>query len=603
MLAPEDRRLYSACFSAPDGYDFEAAVGTTYSLDLDCLLFALFCLATSGAQDPEAALGDPVSLLEAIHRTGERVMVFGHAGETNVPRRPQALYGLVEACFHPALGSGGAIFHPKLWLLRFRASAGSDVLIRAVVLSRNLTASRAWDSFICLEGPPGKSAVPESSELGALVRALPGLCVEGHAVSAEQARLIASLAADAERTAFSAPAPFEGTAAFEAFGIGNGRRFEPRAGDRLLAVSPFVSPDTLESLRALAPSATLVGRAEEMAKCPGRVIEAWQAFTLHERASSDADMLLDQQEVDTADAAPQGLHAKALAVESRERTTWWLGSGNLTDPVRSGASVELLVRLVGKTSRVGISAFIDAGFGQLLVPYRHEPAIDDPVERSRSAVERAKRQIVETSPSLRCEPRDGAWDLVLEGAPVNVEGVSVVCRPLTLGVSREKRWQPGVTVYCFERLTIESLGAFVSFCVSAGQGDSHFELNFTLKLALAGLPAGRDACIARSIIKDRAAFMTYLRYLLADLGDELEATVDESSAGEPLSGHVAVSSSAGGVLESLLRALHRQPRRLHGLRSLLAQAAATPGESLPIPEEFRAVWAAIEPHLPREERP
>jgi hypothetical protein len=600
MLAPEDRRLYSACFSAPDGYDFDAAVGTTYSLDLDCLLFALFSLAASGAQDPESALADPVSVLEAIHRTRERVMVFCHAGETNVPRRPQALYGLVEACLHPALGRGGAIFHPKLWLLRFRAKDGSDALIRTVVLSRNLTASRAWDTFICLEGTPGQNLVLESSELGALVRALPDLSVQGQALSPEQLNLISSFAFDAERTAFSAPGPFEGTVSFEAFGIGNGRTFEAHAGDRLLAVSPFVSPDTLEHLRQLAPAATLVGRAEEMAKCPGSVIEAWKAFTLHERASSDADLLLDQQEVATADAAPQGLHAKALAVESGDRTTWWLGSGNLTDPVRSGASVELLVRLAGKTSRVGVTAFIDAGFGQLLVPYQHQPAVDDPVERSRSAVGRAKRQIVERSPSLHCEARDGAWDLLLEGAHVEVDGVVIDCRPVTLGVTREKRWQPGVTRYCFERLAIESLGAFVSFRLRAGQGESHFEHCFTLKLAIVGLPAGRDPCIARSIIKDRAAFMSYLRHLLADLGDELEATVDDPSHGEPVSGQRALASTAGGVLESLLRTLHRQPRRLQGLRSLLAQTAATPDDSLPIPEEFRAVWAAIEPHLPSE---
>jgi len=600
MLAPEDRRLYSACFAVPNGHVFDAALGTTYSLDLDCLLFALFCLATGGVEEPEAALGDPISLLEAIHRIGSRVTVFCHAGETNVPRRPQSLYGLIEPSLVPALGRGGAIFHPKLWLLRFRNTDTGQSLLRAVVLSRNLTTSRAWDAFVGLEGEPGGEAVAESGDLAALVRALPGLGARGHALSDERTAQLATLAADAERTRFIAPPPFEGTAAFEALGIGNGRRLEAHRGDQLLAVSPFVSPETLTHLRQLAPRVRLVGRAEEMAKCPAAVVGAWEAFTLHEGASADADSLTEPDQSETADAAPQGLHAKALAVESAQRTTWWLGSGNLTDPVRAGSCVELLVRLEGKTTLVGIEPFLASGFGSLLVPYQHTLAPEDAAERSRSRVERTKQRLAEADLLLRCEPRGELWDVLLAGPALELDGVDVACRLVTLGPSRELRWPPGASLR-FEALSTEALSAFVVFRLSVGQGESLFELRFTLKLPITGLPLERDARIARSIIKDRAAFMSYLHCLLAELGDGLGASDLSPRAALRESGDATAATSSSGLLEALLRALHRDPRRLFSLRSLMAQTGTGAEDPLPIPDEVRELWSAIEPHLTASE--
>ena len=600
MLAPEDRRLYSACFAVPSGYAFDAAVGTTYSLDLESLLFALFCLATSSVEEPEVALGDPVSLLESIHRVGRQVTVFCHAGETSVPRRPQALYGLLEPCLVPALGRAGAIFHPKLWLFRFRHPQ-AEPLLRAVVLSRNLTASRAWDTFVCLEGSPGTEPVEASRDLSALLSELPRLAPPGHSLSADRAAQLALLAAEVARTRFAAPPPFEGTVAFEAIGIGNERGLAPHPGDRVLALSPFVSPDTLTQLRLLAPRATLVGRAEELAKCGAEVVGAWEAFTLHQGASSDAELQTDDDREQVPDAAPRGLHAKALAVELGPRTTWWLGSGNLTDPVRTGRSVELLVRLEGKSSAVGIEAFLDSGFRPLLEPYQHAAPVDDPADGNRSLVGRAQRELADTPFSLCCEAKGEQWDVVLQrpatGSPLAVEGVTISCRLLTLGPSRELRWTENTSALRFEGLSMEALTAFVAFRLTAGQEETRFELCFTLKFPITGLPPERDARISRSIIKDRAAFMSYLRCLLDDLGGGLAAANAVARDGETGFGSPPAAASTYGLLEALLKTLHREPQRLQALRSLIEQAARGTGEPLPMPDEFRELWAAVEPHL------
>ena len=292
MLDPEDRRLYSQCFAAPDGFVFDCAVGTTFSLDLESLLFAQFCIAASGAAEPESALNDPVGLLEAIHRTARRVTVFCHSGETNAPSQPHSLYALLERSIVPALGkAGGAIFHPKLWALRFVRRHSGEPLLRVVVLSRNLTTSRAWDSFLCLEGEPERGRKSESAALAALLAALPELAVE--TVEHERLRQLELLSNEVARTLFQAPTPFEGAAEFISTGFGNQKGFSPtNTGQRVLAISPFVSNEALRHLGELAPEGQLIGRPEEMAKCKAETISAWQAFCLDGLAPILVDVLV-----------------------------------------------------------------------------------------------------------------------------------------------------------------------------------------------------------------------------------------------------------------------------------------------------------------------
>jgi len=601
MLGTDDRRLYSECFAAPEGYVLDCAVGTTYSLDLESLLFAHVCIATSGRAEPDGALRDPVSVLEAVHRTSERVTVFCHAGETNAPSQPQAIYSLLESSIVPARGrGGGAIFHPKLWLLRFRALGDGNVLLRAVVLSRNITTSRAWDSFVCLEGEPQRGRQDTSRGLAQLLRALPSLATAP--LTPSRAAALEKLAVDAERTAFAAPAPFEGLAELVAVGTEKDRGFRPaETGDRVLAISPFVSPETLRAFRKLAPIGDLVGRPEEMSKCPREVIAAWSAHTLHDDACSGSDAADDGTTMATAEVAPQGLHVKALAIQTGRRTTWWLGSGNLTDPVRTGSSVELMVRLEGKSSHVGIESFLESGFRDLLQPYTHAPPPDDPQEGARSAVERAKCLLVDANLSARCEARPDGWDIILEGAIDVPEGVSMSARPVSLPASRARELSTGVASWRFEHVSVEALTALFAFRLVAGKGEAAFSLELTLKLPLEGLPAERDTRITRAIVKDRAAFLRYLECLLEGVDgvalDGVSGLAREPRVGEGTG--TAASPFAPGLLEQLLRALHRDPARLTGVRALLERTEGeSEGDGLAvIPPELRELWRAIEPHI------
>ena len=142
MLSTETRRLYTECLEAPPGHRFDRGIATTFTLSLETLLVLPFSLAGLGTAEPELLLADPVALLESLQETGNRLAVFCHDGYIAVPPREQALYGLLDRCVVPVRAPRRqGLFHPKLWLLRFVDEAGGAIL-RAVVLSRNLTFNR-----------------------------------------------------------------------------------------------------------------------------------------------------------------------------------------------------------------------------------------------------------------------------------------------------------------------------------------------------------------------------------------------------------------------------------------------------------------------------
>jgi hypothetical protein len=122
--------------------------------------------------------------------------------------------------------------------------------------------------------------------------------------------------------------------------------------------------------------------------------------------------------------------------------------------------------------------------------------------------------------------------VVLIGPPLDAEGVDVACPLVMVGPSCELR-SPESAGLRFERISTEALTASVVFRLRAGRDESGFELCLTLEAPIVGPPAEREVSIARNIIKDRAAFMSYLRCQLADLGESLSAGDLSPSFGAP----------------------------------------------------------------------
>lgn len=573
MLSPEDRALYSACFRAPEGYSFDCGLGTTYTLDLETLLFVPIALSAGGG-DPETALADPVALLGAIHQISERLTVFCEDGRTNAPAFTHSIASLLEEAYVPVRAPrGNGLFHPKLWLLRFESDyEGEDDILRVVILSRNATTSRCWDTLVQLEGTPYPNRrVADSRELAELVSALPSLASSGITLSADRRKQIERLTDQAARTAFYAPEPFdqESVARFITLGLEGGEPWRPDEGERLLAISPFLSESALEAVSVAAPERILISREETLDRQERGSLAGWECSGLAEGAGGEAEAEGLDEDNTTSDAAPYGLHAKVFAVEMGKRTTWWFGSTNLTEPALNGRNVEFMVRLEGRTRKVGIDSFLDDGFRGLTRAYDTQTprAVETAEERAATAVEQLQRKLIQAPFSASCQPQEESkWDVHVRGKLGPIDGATVTVNLLTLPVAMAQRLEGAPLV--FGELDIEKLTAFVVFRAEVEVDGAQAQTSFTRRVPIEGLPYERVSRIMRSVLRNRGNLLSYLSFWL---GNARGTGVGGGSGSKRLGGGGESGSAANEevLLENLMRALRREPRMLRSLRAML----------------------------------
>ncbi|WP_025988556.1 hypothetical protein [Burkholderia thailandensis] len=107
-------------------YELDAAIATTYTLDLNALLVLPVSLVLGNTLEGDLG-GEKIALLEAVDRLSGKLKVFYQCGNIHVPPEFNRLFGLLEPMLVPIVPSGQddersaafSSFHPKLWLLRY----------------------------------------------------------------------------------------------------------------------------------------------------------------------------------------------------------------------------------------------------------------------------------------------------------------------------------------------------------------------------------------------------------------------------------------------------------------------------------------------------
>ena len=125
MLSPDSRTVAFDLLRLRAGHELDFALLTTYTLDLEALLALPLGLVARSDNGPEDLLADPLLLLEALRRAGERIHVFVDRSGIAIPRARRELYALLEPSVHPVCAPGGGAFHPKVWVLRFLSENGA----------------------------------------------------------------------------------------------------------------------------------------------------------------------------------------------------------------------------------------------------------------------------------------------------------------------------------------------------------------------------------------------------------------------------------------------------------------------------------------------
>lgn len=633
MLDPYDRRHLLEILKPPEGYTFDFAIGTTFSLDLLALMTAPIGF-TFFEPEYESGISDPITLLESLRRYAGRISIFCHGGRIHVPR----VYGLplctyIEGSVFQALPpKEGAIFHPKVWALRY-TSPNTPVAYRFLCLSRNLTYDRSWDTALVLDGSlvDRENAFALNHPIGDFIASLPGM-VEEELPEPLQDK-IDKMQYEIRRVDFDLPQGFD-EIVFHALGIG-GRKANPLSGriDRMLIVSPFLSEGCLNNLAALGKGSILVSRLESLKKIPPGYLQNFSdIFCLREGLVPEEDrpdvfnpeqtpMDVEAEHAFEEDSL-EGLHAKLYVADAGGEGRIWTGSANATDAA-FGKNVEFLVELRGRKNDCGIDTVLnggkeakdgkEAGLMTILdhpysITYEADGGEDsellnylaDKFQETREALVRA-HLLANVIPGIK-----NNFNIILKGKIITSlsKDVSIMCRPITLPKGRAVLISANTSVYAeFKDLSDLDISAFFAFDVAVRSGDRRLKEGFVLKISLEGAPLDRNERILRAMLKDKSQVLRLMLLLLSlssptgnlaeEISDLEQLLSDRFGENRTKRHNIGSPPYLVPLFESMVRAMTRDPRSLDDLKSLIDDLRGHPETKDLLPEGIDEIWGPI----------
>lgn len=600
MLDPSERNVLFEAMKPPPEHQLDAAVGTTFTLDLLTLLATPLAFTSYGWLDDESKT-DAIEILESVRRFVDKVTVFCQAGYIRAPKARQSLLGFLhDAVVEVTAPTPGGIFHPKVWALRFTGPEQA-VRYRLLVLSRNHTFDQSWDTILTLDGElvNRKKGISENLPLADFFRSLPGLALRP--VSDRVRDQVGSVADELRRVRWELP---EGVESIRFWPMGlDGYRTLPfdQGGQivRLAVVSPFLTDGALRRLGELAPVAALVSRPESLVELPKETLGlAEQALYM------PRDIVEDDQD-ETPDARPgepppRGLHAKLYVADSgRKDARVWTGSANATEAAFE-RNVELLLELSGRKSMLGIDAILGTGedgsmtIRELLAPFdANAPDVESDAE-ARAAerlADELRRQLAELVRRGRVEVAyEAHYRLTVElEQPLPAYDARVRAWPVTLGEAHACRLEPGVTEAVFA-VSREALTPFLAIEIELPDAPIP-PVRFVLNVPLEGAPADYRDMLLRAALASPEQVMRYLMFLLDEGGLDVQRLL--RSRGEPGDPSGNGAGAEIPLAEVLIRALERAPQQLDHIYSLVKTFETTPEGRARLPEGFFLLWPAI----------
>lgn len=643
MLSPDELLTSHEILRPPAGCQLDAAVATTYTLDLLTLLgapvaFAMFDLRQ--ADDPVELSG--LWVLESVRRHADAITVFCQAGQIAVPAAYRDALAWTEgSVVQVARPAPGRLFHPKSWTLRFVDDAGR-CRHRIIVLSRNLTMGRAWDVVVTLDEEPDADA-ETGDESGAGVRAdagrmsdflrqLPDLAAAP--MPADRRAVVLDVAASVAKAQFAVPSPFDSAEVWPLGGVANAGWPYPRQADRRLIISPFLNSSTVRRVADHTPT-TLVSRSDAIDDI-GPLADDLTCYTLvgleeapipadAESGAPDDDSAISPPDsvdiTDDADSEPaaaseqparsnSGLHAKAVISDlpGGESTQWMVGSANATHNAHAG-NIELGVRLAGPSALCGVSTLLEgrAGtrdkptFADLLEPYR--PIARDPdAEAQKDAEQRLDDALTDaatagcTTAATPREDGDYRISIAFHQLPESAD-ITYSCRPLSLNGHLSRSVASGQPPAAWDRVSLRSLTPYVVLSAHLSEPVA-LTRSAVLVGHLYGAPENRREHVLADLLNSADKFLHYLMLLLATGAgdDEAWAAAADVFNADPHAQSQQGHGSGGAdlpILETLLRASALNPGVLDDIERLVSDLRkAGVGEEI-IPPDFDRLWRTL----------
>ena len=588
MLAPDSRELLLDALRPPAGYSLDRAVATTFTLDLETALTVP--LAFAGFRLDEQP--DPIEVMQSLRGMSDRIDIFCQAGAIGAGKWPSDLLALLEDVVHEVRRPRpGHIFHPKTWVLRFR-DENQAPSYRLLVLSRNLTADRSWDTILWLDGWRAGRINQGSGPLARFVRRLLGLAVTP--LSPDRHAVLTDLADELRRVEWELPDGVR-KVRFHPIGLPRARRFpvdEHFRGYRKLVISPFVREGAIRRIfrpRA-GQTAVLISRGAELKALPTNALEHVDVFELDPTASLAAD----DPEGEADRSFFTQLHAKVFVVERDKRAHLFVGSANATD-AGLGQNVEFLCELVGSVGTLGVDALVGekAPLRAMLLPYvpGTEPCGDRDGEDSRAlenllldvaAEIRFRTTVTQATEGWGARiTSDAAQRRMPKGACVTIAPHN---RPEE---SHSLSPEDPIDVKLAPR-ELADITAFLRLTASRKVRGDLLERSTVVCSQLEGSPDDRFRQIFARQIDTPEKFLRLLALLIGFAS----GTVTEIAGNGEGSGRW--SAGAGqGVLELLARALAESPESIDHLDEIIEHLRRSPHGRAVLPPGWDDVWLPV----------
>lgn len=601
MLHPKQNRIdYGEQLIPPDGYELAHAIGSTYSLDLEALMIlpvALFYAQNLSGNANELRY----DMLDAITKSAEKITVYYQNGQLKVPQKYHPLMAYWDNGVQPiTMPHHASSFHPKVWIIRYE-SKDAEPKYRVLVTSRNLTFTRDWDVAFSTDGIKTDKEQPNNKPLIDFIKYLNE---NGKKV------IPASFISDLAYVKFDVPEKFD-SLKFKPIGITNtqtSKTFinpvtDPKyTWDEMVIISPFVDKTTLNKIEAATVKQPyLLSRKEELDSVETDTLDkfnCWQFSSFFQEAE-----FYQENEDDGIPPLSQNLHAKLFVTLNDNQSTWYLGSGNCSDPAQL-RNVELMVELKSKNTS-GIKpkdifkALTDPSKSDgisMFTQYNYE---------NRVSVEEQKRidlAIREIKYNLSKLDLKGEANLIPGGTAYQLT-IQIDATKLSIPNNFQVKVKPlpefqksGNVLIPGEKNVLNEFGGypetglsiFLVFEISK-EGTVHSQFLLPMEI---DLPESRLNKIFTSIIDSREKFLKYLTFLLT--GEETNLINGGNGQKNKSSVKVGEEWAFAGtpVYEKLLIASSRFPEKLNSINTLIQRLKQESDESNEpiITPEFEGFW-------------
>lgn len=592
----KDRINYGEVLMPPVGFKLERAVGTTYSLDLETLTAVSIALGLIEDTDSEL-INNPISMLSALQKISDRIVVFCEGGQIKLPTKSNALCLTLEKMVVPVTVpfdkkiNRYPAFHPKTWLLEY-SNEDDDRQYRFVVMSRNMTFDHSWDVACALDGDTTSTGEVSAEPIADFLKFLRKQLNKELANYSRQYRDISYLIKTISQVSFHVE---NGFLECDILPLGIGAGSYDMASNwlftenfhELVVMSPFLTGSVIEGFNDNGKTLTgtvrtLITRRSELPKIKNGKATNFDVYVMKD------DIIDGESSISGGDDKPreeepgkQDIHAKIYVRRKYSTTDLYLGSMNASYAAIN-SNVEMMVRLRTRSGVLNGEKFLDEIMGddrngegkknpfELVVPDDIDDLDDTSIQDN---VEQMIRQICRIRMTATAKFRDGKYDVhISAGIDRKMEGVLV--RPLRS--NKESELLPEMDFTALDTLQLSEF-----YVVSATIDDCTLER--VVMIPTSGIPEGRDAEIIRNVIKTKNQFIEYVAFIL---GDDYVQSFLENKKSSGAYGKWDQNSAMPAVYEKMLKTSISDPDRLGEIQYI---TKAIEEEGI-IPPEFREMY-------------